>query len=386
MKSLYLDYAATTPVDPRVAQVMASCLTLEGTFGNPASRSHRYGWQAEQVVENARRQLADLLAADPREIVWTSGATESNNLALKGVVEALREQDANKPLHIITSAIEHKAVLDVCAWLQTQQQVEVTYLTPDADGLIQPQQVSAALRDDTCLVSLMAVNNELGTVTDIAAIGALLKDHPAYLHVDAAQALGKVAVNVKDWQVDLLSVSAHKLYGPKGVGALYVKREPQVMLAAQIHGGGHERGMRSGTLATHQLAGLGEAARLVQEEQAADEARIRQLRDQLWDGLQALGGVYLNGHAQLRSANHLNVSFDGVDGEILLASLAKVAVSSGSACNSATVAPSYVLKAIGRSDALAHAGLRFSLGRFTTAEEIAFALTEVTRVVQMLRS
>ena len=385
MKSLYLDYAATTPVDPRVAQVMASCLTLEGTFGNPASRSHRYGWQAEQVVENARRQLADLLAADPREIVWTSGATESNNLALKGVVEALREQDSNKPLHIITSAIEHKAVLDVCAWLQTQQQVEVTYLTPDADGLIQPQQVSAALRDDTCLVSLMAVNNELGTVTDIAAIGALLKDHPAYLHVDAAQALGKVAVNVKDWQVDLLSVSAHKLYGPKGVGALYVKREPQVMLAAQIHGGGHERGMRSGTLATHQLAGLGEAARLVQEEQAADEARIRQLRDQLWDGLQALGGVYLNGHAQLRSANHLNVSFDGVDGEILLASLAKVAVSSGSACNSATVAPSYVLKAIGRSDALAHAGLRFSLGRFTTAEEIAFALTEVTRVVQMLR-
>lgn len=386
MKSLYLDYAATTPVDPRVAQVMASCLTLEGTFGNPASRSHRYGWQAEQVVENARRQLADLLAADPREIVWTSGATESNNLALKGVVEALREQDANKPLHIITSAIEHKAVLDVCAWLQTHQRVEITYLTPDADGLIQPQQVSAALRDDTCLVSLMAVNNELGTVTDIAAIGALLKDHPAYLHVDAAQALGKVAVNVKDWQVDLLSVSAHKLYGPKGVGALYVKREPQVMLAAQIHGGGHERGMRSGTLATHQLAGLGEAARLVQEEQAADEARIRQLRDQLWDGLQALGGVYLNGHAQLRSANHLNVSFDGVDGEILLASLAKVAVSSGSACNSATVAPSYVLKAIGRSDALAHAGLRFSLGRFTTAEEIAFALTEVTRVVQMLRS
>jgi cysteine desulfurase len=386
MKSLYLDYAATTPVDPRVAQVMASCLTLEGTFGNPASRSHRYGWQAEQVVENARRQLADLLAADPREIVWTSGATESNNLALKGVVEALREQDANKPLHIITSAIEHKAVLDVCAWLQTHQRVEMTYLTPDADGLIQPQQVSAALRDDTCLVSLMAVNNELGTVTDIAAIGALLKDHPAYLHVDAAQALGKVAVNVKDWQVDLLSVSAHKLYGPKGVGALYVKREPQVMLAAQIHGGGHERGMRSGTLATHQLAGLGEAARLVQEEQAADEARIRQLRDQLWDGLQALGGVYLNGHAQLRSANHLNVSFDGVDGEILLASLAKVAVSSGSACNSATVAPSYVLKAIGRSDALAHAGLRFSLGRFTTAEEIAFALTEVTRVVQMLRS
>lgn len=385
MKSIYLDYAATTPVDPRVAQVMAACLTLDGTFGNPASRSHRYGWQAEQVVENARRQLADLLAADPREIVWTSGATESNNLALKGVVEALRADDAGRPLHIITSAIEHKAVLDVCAWLQAQHQVDVTYLTPDADGLISMQQVADALRDDTCLVSLMAVNNELGTITDIAAIGALLKDHPAYLHVDAAQALGKVAVNVRDWQVDLLSVSAHKFYGPKGIGALYVRREPQVKLAAQMHGGGHERGMRSGTLPTHQLAGLGEAARLVQEELAADEARIGALRDQLWNGLQALGGVYLNGHTQQRTANHLNVSFDGVDGEILLASLAKVAVSSGSACNSATVAPSYVLKAIGRSDALAHAGLRFSLGRFTAAEEIGFALSEVTRVVQMLR-
>lgn len=385
MKSIYLDYAATTPVDPRVAQVMAACLTLDGTFGNPASRSHRYGWQAEQVVENARRQLADLLAADPREIVWTSGATESNNLALKGVVEALRADDAGRPLHIITSAIEHKAVLDVCAWLQARQQVDVTYLTPDADGLISVQQVADALRDDTCLVSLMAVNNELGTITDIAAIGALLKDHPAYLHVDAAQALGKFAVNVRDWQVDLLSVSAHKFYGPKGIGALYVRREPQVKLAAQMHGGGHERGMRSGTLPTHQLAGLGEAARLVQEELAADEARIRALSTRLWDGLQALGGVYLNGHTQQRTANHLNVSFDGVDGEILLASLAKVAVSSGSACNSATVAPSYVLKAIGRSDALAHAGLRFSLGRFTTTEEIGFALSEVTRVVQMLR-
>ncbi len=385
MKSLYLDYAATTPVDPRVAQVMAACLTLDGTFGNPASRAHRYGWQAEQMVENARRQLADLLAADPREIVWTSGATESNNLALKGVVEALRADDADRSLHIITSAIEHKAVLDVCAWLQAQQQVEVTYLTPDADGLISVQQVADALRADTCLVSLMVVNNELGTITDIAAIGALLKDHPAYLHVDAAQALGKVAVNVKDWQVDLLSVSAHKFYGPKGIGALYVRREPQVRLVAQMHGGGHERGMRSGTLPTHQLVGLGEAARLVQEELAADEACIRELSARLWDGLQVLGGVYLNGHAQQRTANHLNVSFEGVDGEILLASLAKVAVSSGSACNSATVAPSYVLKAIGRSDALAHAGLRFSLGRFTTAEEIDFALNEVTRVVQMLR-
>src|SRR5690606_22522201 len=336
MTPLYFDYAATTPADPAVAAVMAGCLTLDGTFGNPASRSHRFGWQAEQVVENARRQLADLLGADPREIVWTSGATESNNLALKGVVEALRNKEPQRSLHIITSVIEHKAVLDTCAWL-LQQGVHVTYLCPDADGLIQPQQVAEALRDDTCLVSLMAVNNELGTITDIAGVAAVLKNHAALLHVDAAQAIGKVPVHVQDWGVDLLSVSAHKFYGPKGIGALYVRREPQVPLAAQLHGGGHERGMRSGTLPTHQIARLGA------------------LREQLWQGLRTLGDVYLNGHPTQRSAQHLNVSFAGVDGEILLASLAKVAVSSGSACNSATVAPSYVLKAIGRSDELAHA-------------------------------
>lgn len=386
MKALYFDYAATTPADPRVAEVMAGCLTLDGNFGNPASRSHRYGWQAEQAVENARRHLADLLGADPREIVWTSGATESNNLALKGVVEALRDQDAERPLHIITSAIEHKAILDPCAWLSRHQNVEVTLLTPDADGLIQPQQVAEALRDSTCLVSLMVVNNELGTLTDIAAVGELLKDHPAYLHVDAAQAVGKMAIDVNAWRVDLLSVSAHKFYGPKGIGALYVRRDPQVKLAAQMHGGGHERGMRSGTLATHQIAGLGEAARIAAGEMAADEQRIRDLRDRLWSGLQTIGDVYLNGHPTRRSANHLNVSFGHVDGEILLASLAKVAVSSGSACNSATVAPSYVLKAIGRSDELAHAGLRFSLGRFTTDADVDAVLAEVTRVVSTLRS
>jgi len=385
MKALYFDYAATTPVDPRVADVMAACLTLDGNFGNPASRSHRYGWQAEQAVETARRHLADLLGADPREIVWTSGATESNNLALKGVIEHLRDADLQRPLHIITSAIEHKAILDPCHWLEKHQNVEVTLLTPDADGLIDPQQVKEALRDSTCLVSLMAVNNELGTVTDIPAVAAVLKDHPALLHVDAAQATGKVAININDWGVDLLSVSAHKFYGPKGVGALYVRREPQVKLAAQIHGGGHERGMRSGTLATHQLAGLGEAARIAVAELQDDEMRIRQLRDQLWQELQSIGDVYLNGHPTQRSANHLNVSFAGVDGEILLASLAKIAVSSGSACNSATVAPSYVLKAIGRSDELAHAGLRFSLGRFTSADDIAAAADEVRRVVTLLR-
>lgn len=384
MTPLYFDYAATTPVDPQVAEAMARCLTLDGNFANPASRSHKFGWQAEQAVENARRQVADCLHADPREIVFTSGATESNNLALKGVVEALMHKQPQRPLHIISSAIEHKAVLDVLAWLE-QQGVEVTYLCPDADGIIQPEQVANALRDDTCLVSLMAVNNELGTITDISAIGAMLKDHPAYLHVDAAQAVGKINLDVQAWGVDLLSISAHKFYGPKGMGALYVKRAPQVPLYAQIHGGGHERGMRSGTLATHQIVGMGVAAQLVVEQQNTEQTHLLELNQRLWQGLQSIGDVFLNGHSQQRSANHLNVSVAGVDGEILLASLAKLAVSSGSACNSATVAPSYVLKAIGRSDELAHAGLRFSIGRFTTTDEIDTAVAEVTRVVQTLR-
>lgn len=384
MNPVYLDYAATTPVDPRVAEVIMSCLTMDGNFANPASRSHRYGWQAEQAVEVARRQLADAINAEPREIVWTSGATESNNLALKGVVEYARRDDATRPLHIITSAIEHKAILDTCKWLQGTD-VEVTYLTPDADGLIQPQQVADALREHTVLVSLMAVNNELGTINDIPAVSRLLAKHPALLHVDAAQAVGKMAVDVRGWDVDLLSMSCHKFYGPKGIGALFVRRQPLVHVAAQIHGGGHERGMRSGTLATHQIAAMGKAAALVQAELATDEARIRSLRDRLQDGLLALGDVYINGHVEQRVANILNVSFAGVDGEILLASLARVAVSSGSACTSASVEPSYVLKAIGRSDALAHAGLRFSVGRFTTADDIELALAEVTRTVQGLR-
>lgn len=385
MKPLYLDYAATTPCAPEVADVIARCLTADGNFANPASRSHRFGWQAEQAVEQARRQVADMLGADPREIVWTSGATESNNLAIKGRVEYLRQQNPDAPLHIITSAIEHKAVLDTVAWLERWHQVSVTRLAPDADGLIHPEQVADALQSDTCLVSLMAVNNELGTVTDIPAIAALLKSHDAILHVDAAQAIGKMPVDVRAWDVDLLSVSAHKFYGPKGVGALYVRREPQIRIAAQMHGGGHERGMRSGTLATHQLAGMGEAARLVTEQVEQDQARIGALRDQLWQGLQALGEVYLNGHGTQRCANHLNVSFAGVDGEILLASLAKVAVSSGSACNSESVEPSYVLKAIGRSDDLAHAGLRMTLGRYTSSADVENALAEITRVVTLLR-
>ena len=385
MKPIYLDYAATTPVDPRVAELMCQCLTLEGNFANPASRSHKFGWQAEQAVEAARRQLSDLIQADPREIVWTSGATESNNLALKGVVEQLRQHNPQQPLHLITSAIEHKAILDTAAYLE-QQGVRVTYLTPDADGLITVAQVEAALTPETFLVSLMAVNNELGTLTDIAAIGRLLRAKGVLFHVDAAQAVAKLAVDVNAWQVDLMSISAHKMYGPKGVGALYVRREPQVKLVAQIHGGGHERGMRSGTLATHQLVGFGAAAELAQQQLVDDMERIRTLRDQLWQGLQAIGDVYLNGSAEQRSVGHLNVSFAGVDGEILLASLAKVAVSSGSACTSASVEPSYVLKAIGRSDELAHAGLRFSVGRFTSAAEIDATIAEVSRVVGLLRA
>lgn len=384
MTPLYLDYAATTPVDPKVAELMANCLTLDGNFANPASRSHRLGWRAEQAVETARRQLADLIGADPREIVWTSGATESNNLALKGRIDYLRQQQPDQPLHLITSCIEHKAVLDTCAWLESTG-VEITRLVPDADGLIDPAQVEAALRPETVLVSLMAVNNELGTVTDIPAIGALLANHSALLHVDAAQAVGRVAVDVSQWQADLVSFSAHKMYGPKGIGALFVRRQPQVSIAAQIHGGGHERGMRSGTLPTHQIAGFGLAASLMAEHADEERARIATLRDRFEEAMLALGGVYRNGSQQQRACGHANLSFDGVDGEILLASLAKVAVSSGSACTSASVEPSYVLKAIGQSDALAHAGLRFSFGRFTSAEDVDFAVEHVSQIIGRLR-
>ena len=384
MTPLYLDYAATTPVDPRVAELMASCLTLDGNFANPASRSHRLGWRAEQAVETARRQLADLISADPREIVWTSGATESNNLALKGRIEYLRQQQPGQPLHLITSCIEHKAILDTCAWLASTG-VDITHLVPDADGLIEPAQVEAALRPETVLVSLMAVNNELGTVTDIAAIGALLADHPALLHVDAAQAVGRISVDVQHWQADLVSFSAHKMYGPKGMGALFVRRQPQVNILAQIHGGGHERGMRSGTLPTHQIAGFGLAASLMAEQGEEERARITALRDRFENAMLALGGVYRNGSQQHRACGHANLSFDGVDGEILLASLAKIAVSSGSACTSASVEPSYVLKAIGQSDTLAHAGLRFSFGRFTSEADVEQAVEHVSQIIGRLR-
>ncbi|MGB7392060.1 IscS subfamily cysteine desulfurase [Marinomonas sp.] len=377
---VYLDYSATTPVDPRVAEKMMACLTPDGNFGNPASRSHLFGWRAEEAVEEARMQVAALIHAESREIVWTSGATEANNLALKGVAHAYRQ----KGRHIITSMIEHKAVLDPCKQLE-KEGFEVTYLKPDSHGVIALSQVQEALREDTILVSLMHGNNELGVLTDIAAIGELTRANGVFLHVDAAQTTGKVAIDVNSMKVDLMSLTAHKTYGPKGIGALYVRRNPKVKLDAQIHGGGHERGMRSGTLATHQIVGMGEAFRLAGEEMEQDCARIEALRNRLWNALNALPGVHLNGDADARVAGVLNVGFADVDGEILLMSLTDIAVSSGSACTSASLEPSYVLRAIGLSDALAHSSLRLSVGRFTTEAEVDFAATTIKNAVSKLR-
>ncbi len=379
---VYLDYAATTPVDPAVAEIMAGFLTLDGVFGNPASRSHGYGWQAEAAVENARRQVAQLIGADPREIVWTSGATESNNLALKGAVEANRK-DGQRP-HIITSAVEHKAVLDTCSWLETQG-CEVTRLQPDSTGQIAPAQVEQALRPETLLVSLMLVNNELGTVNDIGTIGRMLRERSVLFHVDAAQAAGKMPVDVATLSADLIAMSGHKVYGPKGVGALYVRRSPDVRIAAQIHGGGHERGMRSGTLPTHQIAGMGKAFELAGEALEDEIHRLEALRTRFLAGIDGLEGVTRNGHDTDRVPGIINLSFDGVEAESLMLGLRELAVSSGSACASATMEPSYVLTAIGLSEARAHAGLRFSLGRFTTAEEVDFAVSQVALVVERLR-
>ena len=370
---LYLDYAATTPVDPAVAEAMANCLTADGIFANPASRSHIYGWQAEEQVELARRYVADLLACDSREVVWTSGATESNNLALKGVFET-----AGFTGHLITSVIEHKAVIDPAKWLASRG-VDVTWLEPNAEGFITESQVAAAMRADTRLVSLMQVNNETGSINPIAEIGNLCRDRGVLFHVDAAQAAGKVPVNVADLNVDLMSLSAHKFYGPKGVGALYVRRVVQPQLVAQIHGGGHERGMRSGTLPTHQLVGMGHAAKLAVE--LADEnMRIAKLRDRLWQGISHLVGVVRNGSVAQVSPGHLNVCFEGVDGETLLLSMRELAVSSGSACTSASVEPSYVLKAMGLSDDAAHSSIRMAVGRFTTEQDIDKAITHICNV------
>lgn len=377
---IYLDYSATTPADPRVAQKMCECLTMDGNFGNPASRSHVFGWRAEEAVENARRQVADLVNADPREIVWTSGATESDNLAIKGVAHFY----ASKGKHIVTSKIEHKAVLDTTRQLE-REGFEVTYLEPGEDGLITPAMVEAALRDDTILVSVMHVNNEIGTVNDIAAIGELTRARGVLFHVDAAQSTGKVDIDLEKMKVDLMSFSAHKTYGPKGIGALYVQRKPRVRLEAQMHGGGHERGMRSGTLATHQIVGMGEAFRIAKEEMAAENKRIAGLSKRFYEQVCGLEEVYLNGSATARVPHNLNLSFNYVEGESLIMALKDLAVSSGSACTSASLEPSYVLRALGRNDELAHSSIRFTFGRFTTEEEVDYAASKVCEAVNKLR-
>ena len=377
---IYMDYSATTPVDPRVAELMCSYLTLEGEFGNPASRSHSFGWQADDAVNRARQQVADLVNADPKEIVWTSGATESDNLAIKGVAYFY----AKKGKHIVTSKTEHKAVLDTCRHLE-RDGFEVTYLDPEPSGLIDLGKLEAALRDDTILVSIMHVNNEIGVIQDIEAIGELTRSRKILLHVDAAQSAGKVPIDLDKLKVDLMSFSAHKIYGPKGIGALYVRRKPRVRLEAQMHGGGHERGMRSGTLATHQIVGMGEAFRIAAEEMAAENERVLGLRNRLWDGIKEMEEVYLNGDQDRRVAGNLNVSFAYVEGESLIMALKDLAVSSGSACTSASLEPSYVLRALGREDELAHSSLRFTLGRFTSVEEVDYAIQKIHTEVGRLR-
>jgi cysteine desulfurase len=379
-KPIYFDYLATTPVDPRVAEKMMECLSIEGNFGNAASRSHLYGWKAEEAVESARRQVADLINADPREVVWTSGATESDNLALKGVAHFYQ----GKGKHIVTSKIEHKAVLDSCGQLE-REGFEVTYLDPNSDGLTTPESVAGALRDDTILVSIMHANNEIGTVNDIAGIGEVTRNAGVLFHVDAAQSAAKIVIDMAQMKVDLMSFSAHKMYGPKGIGALYVRRNPRVHLEAQMHGGGHERGMRSGTLATHQIVGMGEAARIGAQEMASEAMRLIALRQRFWDGISDIDEVHINGDREARLPGAMNVRIAFVEGESLIMSLKGVAVSSGSACTSASLEPSYVLRALGLSDELAHSSLRFSFGRFTSEQDVDSAVEQLRHAVEKLR-
>jgi cysteine desulfurase len=375
---IYMDYSATTPVDPRVAAAMIPYLTEK--FGNPASRSHSFGWEAERAVELAREQVAALVNADPKEIVWTSGATESNNLALKGAAHFY----SGKGKHIVTMMTEHKAVLDTVRELE-RQGFSATYLDPEPDGLLDLEKFKTALRSDTIVVSIMLVNNEIGVIQDIAAIGEICRERGIIFHVDAAQATGKMAIDLQQLKVDLMSFSAHKTYGPKGIGALYVRRKPRVRIEAQMHGGGHERGMRSGTLATHQIVGMGEAFRIAREEMASENERIRMLRDRLLNGLQDMEEVYVNGDMELRVPHNLNLSFNFVEGESLIMAISDVAVSSGSACTSASLEPSYVLRALGRSDELAHSSIRFSIGRFTTVEEVDYVVTLLQSKISKLR-
>lgn len=378
---IYLDYSATTPVDNRVAKAMMECLTLEGNYGNPASRSHSFGWNAEKAVDEARKNVAELINADPKEIIWTSGATESNNLAIKGVAHFYQKNGK----HIITCKTEHKAVLDTCRQLE-REGFEVTYLEPESSGLINLDDLKAAIRDDTILVSIMHVNNEIGVIQDIKAIGEITREHKIIFHVDAAQSPGKVEIDLQDMKVDLMSLSAHKVYGPKGIGALFVRRKPRVRIEAQIHGGGHERGMRSGTLPTHQIVGMGEAFRIAKEEMAADNERILMLRNRLLNGLKDIEEIYINGDLEHRIPGNLNVSFNFIEGESLIMALKDIAVSSGSACTSASLEPSYVLRALGRNDELAHSSIRFTIGRFTTVDEIDYAVELIKLAVAKLRS
>ncbi len=377
---IYLDYASTTPVDPRVVAKMQECLSLEGNYGNPASRSHEFGWKAEESVEEARANVASLVNCDHREIVWTSGATESDNLAIKGAARFYRK----KGNHVITSKLEHKAVLDSCRQLE-REGFEVTYLDPDAKGIIKPEELVKNIKDETILVSLMHVNNEIGVINDIAALGEITRENGIVFHVDAAQSTGKVPIDLTNLKVDLMSFSAHKTYGPKGVGALFVRRKPRVRLEAMIHGGGHERGMRSGTLPTHQIVGMGEAFKLAEEEMSADNARISALREKFWLGLKDIEEVHLNGHEEKRVAGFLNVSFNFIEGESLIMALKDIAVSSGSACTSASLEPSYVLRALGLKDELAHSSIRFALGRFTTEQEVDYTINLVKDSVTKLR-
>lgn len=375
---IYMDYGATTPCDPRVVDAMVPWLYEH--FGNPASRSHAWGWEAEKAVENARQQVADLIGADPREIVWTSGATESTNLALKGAANFYK----GKGKHLITLKTEHKATLDTMRELE-RQGFEVTYLDVQEDGLLDLDKFKAAIRPDTILASVLFVNNEIGVIQDIAAIGAICREKGVLLHVDAAQATGRVEIDMKTLPVDLMSMTAHKTYGPKGIGALYVRRKPRVRLEAQMHGGGHERGMRSGTLPTHQIVGMGEAFRIAKEQMAEDNAHAARLQKRLLDGLQQIEQVFINGSLERRVPQNLNMSFNYVEGESLIMGIKGLAVSSGSACTSATLEPSYVLRALGRSDELAHSSLRMTIGRFTTEEEIDYAIESIRDNVAKLR-
>ena len=377
---IYLDYSSTTPVDERVAKKMSECLTIEGTFGNPASRSHPYGWDSEKLIDEARQNVADLLNADKREIVWTSGATESDNLAIKGAAYFYKD----KGNHLITLSTEHKAVLDTMRFLESEG-FEVTYLDPKDNGLLDLDELRKAIKPTTTLISIMHVNNEIGVIQDLESIGKICRENKIVFHVDAAQSPGKVDIDVNKFNIDLCALSAHKAYGPKGIGALFVRRKPRIRIQPQMHGGGHERGFRSGTLPTHQIVGMGEAFKIAKEEMTADNKKIKSLRDMLWDGLKDIEEIYLNGDLEHRIPGNLNVSFNFVEGESLIMAIKDIAVSSGSACTSASLEPSYVLRALGREDELAHSSIRLTIGKYTTEDEVKHAVTLLTNAVTKLR-